>query len=103
MSGGKLSYVPEHRSWSWHIVERKKLTKRFQIHFPWHAGILKYCLDLGTPKEHFIPLVEIKGLDANPVAGQNEFSALSVPNTDRKHPIELLEAFLAEILVSVDN
>ncbi len=74
-----------------------------RVIFPQVRGGSEYCLDLGSKQKTIRAGPIVKGLDADPVPGEQESLLLEVQEGEGEHPVQLLDAGGAAFFVQVDD
>src|ERR1700731_4803809 len=87
----------------WNILQRKELAQTLGVQMNLRRGMLKNRFDLRPEDEPPARLREIQRLNSEPIASHEEPPAARVPYGKAKHPAQVLNAILAEILVQVDD
>src|SRR4029077_13618540 len=79
------------------------LPQRERIDFARNAGQLQECPELGGEREPVVARRVVERLDAEVFARQDERVVALVPDGQREHAVEALEAFNAEAFVEKEN
>ena len=103
VSGRKLQYIFENRPWRDGDPKRKDLIESDGIDFSGYAGNRKNRFDFGGKKERSIENGVEKRPDPEPVAGKKELFPFTVPNSKGPLAIEVVDAFLAFLLVEAQE
>src|SRR5580704_2057897 len=86
-----------------HVLERDIVRKSFDVEFFGDSASLPESLDFRAEHQPpAIPRVE-QWLLADTIPRQQQPLAATIPQRDREHPAKLRKAFLAELLVKVDD
>src|SRR5262249_52503942 len=103
MAAGQLLHSVEDRVRRRHIFEREITRERSEVQPGRAARVLEEGLELGAEKERVSDFGVIQRLLPEPVARKHELALPLVPERERKHPVQALDACLSVLLVKVDD
>src|SRR5436309_4107613 len=103
MTGLKLEDVLEHGPGTGYIAQREVEVERSLLQLARNFRVLEEGLDLGCEGEKITALVDVKRLDSQPVAREQEPLLAPVPDCEGKHPAQVCNAVVSMLLVCVQD
>src|SRR5262245_57648564 len=103
VAGGQLARLIEDRQRGGYRVEGEEGLKRGGVDLPGEAGLADQRLELGGKGELATGDAVVEGLDAEPVAREDQAAVASVPDRDREHPAQRVHEAGAPVLIEVDE
>ncbi len=103
MAGQEFAHSLKQRFFPRQVVERQKLSNRRHVHLPANGWIGKDGFQLRGEPQGAAVVEIVQRLDAHAVARHEQSASLRVPNGERKHPAELLDALGTLVLVQMHD
>src|SRR4029450_10516899 len=103
VAGFELRDALEHRARRRHRHEREVVIERLDVHLARDGGMLEERSELRREHEEAGGVAPVERLDADAVAREEEPIALRVPDREREHALEVVDAVLAALLVEPED
>ena len=83
--------------------KRQIMIERIFVHLGSHRRMLEDCFNLGSKDEAPLVMIEVKRLDAGPVARQHQPLAFGVPQRDAVIAFEIVNEIQAALFVEMQD